>query len=189
MPMEMTCTLQKPTALKFASLRPPVAVHIGFDSHPMGAGCASAPEAKGASVQAPLPAHRPPNVCLGCGKEVAAGSMHCATCAVEVSRNKMVEIAKQGRIASRSAESKTRLAETQRRQTTARWNWDPASQPDWLTEDFYTNQILPRLITCSLSQIASALGVSILYASHIRRGRQPHPRHWSGLAELVGIPD
>lgn len=146
-------------------------------------------EAKGASVPTALPARRPPNVCLGCGKEVAAGSVHCAICVIEVSRKKMVEIAKQGRIASRSPESKARLAETQRRQTTARWNWDSASQPDWLTEAFYTNQIQPRLAPCSLSQIASALGVSILYASHIRRGRRPHPRHWSSLAELVGVPD
>jgi hypothetical protein len=113
--------------------------------------------------------------------------MHCAICVVEVSRKKMVEIAKQGRIASRSPESKARLAETQRRQTTARWNWDPASQPDWLTDEFYKNQILPALVNCSLSQIASVLGVSILYASHIRRGRRPHPRHWRALAELVGI--
>jgi CRISPR-associated endonuclease Cas1 len=134
-------------------------------------------EAKGASVPIAPPAHRPPNVCLGCGKEIAAGNMHCAICIVDVSRKKMLEIAKQGRIASRSPESKARLAETQRRQTTARWNWDPASQPSWLTEDFYKNQIQPRLTTCSLSQIASALDVSILYASHIRRGRRPHPRH------------
>jgi CRISPR-associated protein Cas1 len=146
-------------------------------------------EAKGASVQIPSPARRPPNVCLGCGKEVATGSMHCAICAVEVSRKKMVEIAKQGRIASRSPESKARLAETQRRQTTARWNWDPASQPHWLTDEFYENQIRPELVNSSLSKIASALGVSILYASHIRRGRRPHPRHWKALARLVGITE
>jgi CRISPR-associated endonuclease Cas1 len=143
-------------------------------------------EAKGASIPAPPPERRPSNVCLGCGKEIAAGNMHCAICVVEVSRKKMVEIAKQGRIASHSPESKARLAETQRRQTTARWNWDPASQPGWLTDEFYENQIRPALVNCSLSQIASAVGVSVLYASHIRRGRRPHPRHWFRLAELVG---
>ena len=146
-------------------------------------------QAKGAGVPTPPPGRRPPNVCLGCGKEIAAGKMHCAICVVEVSRRKMIEIAKQGRIASRSPKSKARLAETQRRQTTARWNWDPASQPDWLTDEFYENQIQPRLTTCSLSQIASALDVSTLYASHIRRGRRPHPRHWFSLAELVGVLD
>lgn len=75
----------------------------------------------------------------------------------------------------------------QRRQATARWSWNPASQPDWLTQEFYKNQIQPKLTSCSLSQIAAAIGVSILYASDIRRGRGPHPRHWSRLAELVGI--
>ena len=36
---------------------------------------------------------------------------------------------------------------------------------------------------------ASAIGVSIPYASDIRRGRRrPHPRHWRALAELGGLP-
>jgi hypothetical protein len=114
--------------------------------------------------------------------------MHCAGCALESSRTKMAEIAKQGRIASKSPESRARLATTQHRQATARWNWNPSSQPDWLTEDFYRNQIEPKLFNVTLSQIASAIGVSILYASDIRRGRrQPHPRHWKALSQLVGI--
>jgi len=100
----------------------------------------------------------------------------------------MVEVAKQGRVASKSAESRTRLAATQLRQATARWSWDPSSKPDWLTDNFYTNQIQPKLTNATLSQIASAIGVSILYASDIRRGRRrPHPRHWVTLGLLVGI--
>ncbi len=128
------------------------------------------------------------NICLGCGKEVAWGSSHCAFCAVEISRAKMVEVAKQGRIASKTPESRARLATTQRRQQSERWNWNPSSQPDWLTDDFYKNQIQPRLIKATLSQIASAIGVSIMYASDIRRGRRkPHPRHWNELARLTGV--
>jgi transcriptional regulator with XRE-family HTH domain len=39
-----------------------------------------------------------------------------------------------------------------------------------------------------LSQIAAALGVSIPYASDIRRGRRrPHPRHWKALGGLAGF--
>ena len=39
-----------------------------------------------------------------------------------------------------------------------------------------------------LSQIASAIGVSIPYASDIRRGgRRPHARHWQTLATLVNV--
>jgi CRISPR-associated endonuclease Cas1 len=134
----------------------------------------------------PRPDAPPQNICIGCGKEVAGGSTHCAVCAVEVSRTKMVEIAKQGRIASKTPESRARLATTQRRQAIARRNWNPSSQPNWLTDDFYKNQIQPRLTNTTLSQIASAIGVSILYASNIRRGRRrPHARHWQALAELV----
>jgi CRISPR-associated endonuclease Cas1 len=144
-------------------------------------------EAKGARMPTPAPALRPQNICLGCGKDISAGSTRCAVCAVDVSRTKMVEIAKQGRSASKTPESRARLATTQRRQSTARWNWNPTSQPDWLTQEFYEDQIRPALVNCSLSQITAALGVSILYASDIRRGRRPHPRHWRILAGLVGL--
>jgi transcriptional regulator with XRE-family HTH domain len=44
------------------------------------------------------------------------------------------------------------------------------------------------LASASLSEIASAIGVSIPYASDIRRGRRrPHPRHWRTLAKLAGM--
>lgn len=144
-------------------------------------------EAKGkTTTPAPRPAPQPQNICVECGKDVAGGSTHCAACAVEVSRTKMVEIAKQGRIASKTLESRARLATTQRRQQSARWNLNPSVQPDWLTDDFYKTQIQPRLIKATLSQIASAIGVSLMYASDIRRGRRrPHPRHWKILAQLV----
>jgi CRISPR-associated endonuclease Cas1 len=145
-------------------------------------------EAKGKTPPASRPAPQPQNICVGCGKDVAAGSTCCAVCAVEVSRAKMVEIAKQGRIASKTPESRARLATTQRRQQSARWSWDPSSQPDWLTDDFYKKRIQPRLVNVTLSQIASAIGVSILYASDIRRGRRrPHARHWEALAGLIGV--
>jgi len=148
-------------------------------------------EAKGKTPPAPRPATQSQNICLGCGKEVAGGSTHCATCAVEISRTKMVEIAKQGRIASKTPESRARIATTQRRQAGARRNWNPSSQPDWLTDEFYKNRIQPRLRNVTLSQIASAIGVSIPYASDIRKGRRsPHSIHWKILAQLVeDVPD
>jgi histidine ammonia-lyase len=99
----------------------------------------------------------------------------------------MVEIAMEGRIASRRPESKARLAATQRRQALAGWNWNPASPPAWLTEEVYSERIQPRLRGASLSAIAQ-VGVSIPYASAIRRGRRrPHARHWQALAELIGM--
>jgi hypothetical protein len=51
--------------------------------------------------------------------------------------------------------------------------------------------IQPRLTRLTVSAIKTALQVSVVYASHIRRGkRQPHPRHWEALAELTTVsPD
>ena len=143
-------------------------------------------EAKGARIPTATSAPQPQNICRGCGKVLSKGSTHCATCAVEVSRKNMLEAACQGRIASKSPESRARVAATQRRQAIAQFNWDPNSQPRWLTEDVYRSQIQPLLRNVSLSQIASAIGVSLVYASDIRRGRRrPHPRHWRALAELT----
>jgi hypothetical protein len=145
-------------------------------------------EVKGKVSPSSIPAPKPENVCLGCGKPVAKASTRCTTCAVEVSKGKILEVARRGRIASKSSESRARVAATQRRQQTARWSWQPSSQPDWLTEETYTKQIQPRLIGTTLSEIASAIGVTIPYASDIRKGRRrPHPRHWRALARLVDI--
>ena len=131
---------------------------------------------------------KPENVCLGCGKPVSSVSTRCASCSVEVSRVRLLEVARRGRIASKSPESRARLAATQRLQQTARWNWKPSSQPSWLTAEAYIQQIQPRLVSATLAEIASAIEVSIPYASDIRKGRRhPHPRHWQALAYLVGI--
>jgi CRISPR-associated protein Cas1 len=139
-----------------------------------------------------LPLSTPPlpqNMCLGCGKAVAKGSTHCATCAVEVSRERMLEIARRGRVVAHEPRASARRRETKRRHDLALRNWPPSDQPDWLTDEMYANQIQPRLRDASLSEIASAIGVSIPYASDIRRGRRrPHARHWQALSKLVGLP-
>ncbi len=148
--------------------------------------------AKGAPAQSPLTSvPRQPNICAGCGKPVANACTRCVTCVIEVSRERMLDISRQGRIASKSPESRARVSATQRRQQTARWNWNPSSQPDWLTDELYVKEVQPLLRNSSLSKIASSIGVSLMYASDIRRGRRrPHPRHWQALAELVRVsPD
>lgn len=130
----------------------------------------------------------PQHLCADCGKPIPRNSTHCSGCAVEGLRVRMVDVARKGRIASRSPLSRARLSETQRKQTTACHRWSPADHPKWLTEQVYTNRIQPQLANYSLSKIASAMGVSIPYASDIRRGgRRPHPRHWQSLSVLVGV--
>jgi CRISPR-associated endonuclease Cas1 len=145
-------------------------------------------EAKGKAISLSMPAPPPENVCLACGKSVAKGSTRCARCAVAVSTERMLEVARRGRIASKSPESRARVAATQRRHAATHGKWLPSSQPDWLTEEKYTTKITPLLARSSNSEIARTLDVSIPYAASIRMGRRrPHPRHWELLAELAGV--
>lgn len=136
------------------------------------------------ALRAPLPER----VCTGCGKIVSKGSVHCSVCAVEVARDRMREVARKGRISSKSEASRARLSATQQRQALAWRSWESSRQPEWLTEETYNQQIRPSLLLSSISQIANALDVSIPYAANIRLGkRRPHPRHWQALAKLVNF--
>ncbi len=128
------------------------------------------------------------NVCRDCGKAVGAASVTCIACGADVSRRRLIEVARLGRVASKSPESRARVAATQRRHAAAWGKWLPSSQPDWLTEDTYTTKIKPLLSRSSNAEIARTLHVSIPYAANIRVGRRtPHPRHWEVLAHLVGV--
>jgi hypothetical protein len=64
----------------------------------------------------------------------------------------------------------------------------PSSPPAWLTEEVYFGDIQPLLAGFTNKVVASALGVSISYASAVRAGRRvPHPRHWQTLAGLANF--
>jgi hypothetical protein len=134
---------------------------------------------------------RPPRLCRTCGANVTEEHRYCPSCAVAVSTGELVKGAYKGRLASHSSEAEANRAEKGRRHTAARWAWLPSNQPAWLNEQSYREKIHPRLAGLTVRALASALGVSIPYASNIRSGkRQPHPRHWQTLARLVGIvPD
>jgi CRISPR-associated endonuclease Cas1 len=126
-------------------------------------------------------------VCRGCGAGTRRGKL-CPKCGREVSREKLIELAKAGRVAARNPESRKKHSETQRRHEAAKRAWRSSSQPAWLNEDSYRKQIQPRLASITISRLASTLGVSEPYAAYVRAGRhRPHPRHWKALAELVGI--
>ena len=145
--------------------------------------------AKGSSLQMPykrLPSQQ--NVCVVCGKPIESSHQYCGACAAKNSTASLIAGAQLGRVAAQTSEAKARRTETKRRHDLARTRWSPSTQPSWLTEDAYTTQIQPRLAIATLSQIASAIGVSIPYASDIRKGRRcPHPRHWKSLAELADV--
>jgi CRISPR-associated endonuclease Cas1 len=133
------------------------------------------------------PAPRPKNVCAGCGVTTKDGQ-NCPKCGREISREKLVELAKQGRIAAQSPEAQRKRIETHLRHGAAKRAWLLSPKPDWLTLDFYNQEIHPQLSSLTISSIASTLTVSEVYAANIRAGRhRPHARHWEALARLVGV--
>jgi CRISPR-associated endonuclease Cas1 len=144
-------------------------------------------EAKGEGFRLPLPpAPQPPRVCPRCGASVKAGKSHCAPCAIAIQRQGFLKIAEQGRIASHSTDAELKRGATQRKRREAQSEWHIWSHPVWLTEQFYSEQIQPRLGKVEVKKIAASLGVSTTYASYIRAGqRRPHPRHWEALTRLV----
>jgi CRISPR-associated endonuclease Cas1 len=148
-------------------------------------------EAKGQPSLPPTKAApQPEKVCRICGAPVSPSRNCCPVCEVTTARERIVEIAKIGRIASHAPGPSERRVETHRRHALAIGAWQPSSLPAWLNEEVYTRRIQPLLAGIANPVIMAALGVSVSYALAIRAGRRrPHPRHWKELAKLVGVTD
>ena len=131
---------------------------------------------------------KPMRICRSCGAALHRGHTHCAACSVPVSKERFVDVARKGRVASHSCEAETSRADTQRRHTAAIHAWQLSELPEWLNEETYRKRIQPALAGLTVPAISSALGISQPYATDIRTGRRvPHPRHWQSLAQLVGV--
>jgi len=145
-------------------------------------------EAKGStySVSAKrLP--RPERVCVDCGTHVNPGHDRCKLCASALSTSALVEGARRGRIIAHSAKARRSRMATKRRHDAARQEWIRAGQSS-ISEEVFRTEIQPRLMGLTVRAIKSALQVSVVYASHIRRGKRvPHERHWRALGRIVGI--
>ena len=101
-----------------------------------------------------------------------------------------VNAARIGLVAAQNPEARVRHAESERRHANARSAWDASSQPAWLTREIFSQRIRPLLASISTSAIRSRIRVSRWYASRIRQGYCPHPRHWRAQAKLVKVsPD
>jgi CRISPR-associated endonuclease Cas1 len=126
-------------------------------------------------------------ICHGCGTRTRVGR-NCPKCGREISRDKLVELAKVGRIAALRPDARRKHSETQRRHEAAKRGWRSAQKSWWPDESTYIREIQPRLASITISTISSTLGVCESYAADIRAGRhRPHPRHWQALAQLVGV--
>ena len=124
-----------------------------------------------------------------CGVSTKRGR-HCLKCGKEVSGEKLIELAKKGRIVTLGADAQRKRSETQKRHEAAKWEWRNSSKAGSVSNEIYDTEIQPRLTSITIAEIASTLGVSEPYAAGIRSGRRrPHPRHWQILANLAGISE
>ncbi len=129
----------------------------------------------------------PQTLCRGCGKNIAVGRINCAQCSIEGATERIVDAARLGRLAAQTPAALTKQADSQRRHANARSAWDESCQPAWLTSELFSRKIQPKLSDVATSAIRSSMGVSRWYASRIRQGYRPHPRHWGVLARLAGV--
>ncbi len=144
-------------------------------------------EAKGASEQLATNLPKTIHICRACGNPLHRKSRECWKCAQLTRATTMRDVARLGRLASRQVDAEQKRMRTARRQALARFSWDSSQLPSWLTREVLLQRIYPLLATISPSQVRSTLNVSHYYATKIRKGYVPHPRHWRSLAELAGF--
>ena len=133
------------------------------------------------------PVPRPTKICEVCGAE-GVKNRYCKSCAVEVSRENMAQVALISHVRPKTQRVKARISKKISDHAVANTWWDPKSQPNWLTEEYYVQRIQPLLRGKKVREIAEAMHVSHPYAAFIRSGRRrPHPRHRQALAKLVGL--
>jgi CRISPR-associated protein Cas1 len=133
------------------------------------------------------PVPPPPKVCPGCGATTQAGRL-CPTCGRTVSGEKLIQLAKRGRVVAQSKKSQAKRSLSQTKHEAAKREWRSLPKSGWPDEKAYLGEIQPRLPSVAISALSSALGICESYAADIRAGRRrPHPRHWVALAELTKL--
>jgi hypothetical protein len=112
-----------------------------------------------------------------CGISIAAGKRYCRTCQITFAIEQVVPASPVGLgvirhddVATVNATAQAQRSQTKRLNDRAIKNWDPASQPAWLTEVAYAEKIQPLLAVFRPADIMNVIGASWLYASQIRRG-------------------
>ena len=146
-------------------------------------------EARGVSSENIVPViPRAEKLCLGCGETIQDRSATCVRCAVADATKNMLNAARIGRRTANGPDAQMKRAGTARKNALAQHSWKTSDQPAWLTTELFSEKIQPLLSNLPMSVIRSSIGVSNWYASKIRKGYRPHPRHWQALADLVPRP-
>jgi hypothetical protein len=122
---------------------------------------------------------------MGCGKTITKCPTRCGDCAIEGATERLADAARIGRVAARSPEARAKHVASRQRHAQACSAWDASRQPAWLTVEYYSQEIQPRIARISTPAIRAQIGISRWYAGRIREGYRPHPRHWLALAKLV----
>jgi hypothetical protein len=114
---------------------------------------------------------RPTSLCLTRPTSVLAAVLqpeevrNCRKCGLEIPRQKLMDIAKLGRIIGHSAHSRKKQSEAMKRHDVAKREWLSMPKPSWPTEKTYAEEIQPRLSTVTIAKIAATLGITEPYRS------------------------
>jgi hypothetical protein len=104
---------------------------------------------------------RPDRLCRGCGVTISREVERCAYCATEASKERILETARTGRIASHTPEAEAKRFRTQARQRSAKHGWSLSSLPGWLNSETYLEKIQPLLVNLPYTAIAKVLDISV----------------------------
>ena len=130
---------------------------------------------------------RSQNICKTCGVVISRYRFYCPGCSAVASHSSCVNNVLKAGKSAHTPEAKNKRKETMRKRFIAEQSWDPASLPEWLTQEFYVSNIQPKLASVPRPVIAEHIGISIHYAGQVRTGIYiPHRRFWKKLGELVG---
>ena len=83
---------------------------------------------------------KPLNRCQRCGEPVTRGSIYCVKCVPAINRERLIETAKLGRIATHSPVAEARRAATHMKHVEALRKWNPSDLPSWLDDARFPSQ-------------------------------------------------
>jgi CRISPR-associated endonuclease Cas1 len=130
-----------------------------------------------------------PKLCSVCGTEIQNRNNKCRSCLAEILPERLRGLASKGRLSSHSDNAEAKRSKTRLANHEALRSWSPSDLPSWLTAKFYAERVQPLISSLSTTAIARSLVVSKGYATEIRLGRVPHPRHWQALVKLVDVSE
>ena len=130
-----------------------------------------------------------PKMCGACGNTIPNRSKKCTVCLAKTLPQRLRKLAAKGRVLSHAETAEAKRSRTQLVNRENIRKWSGSDQPSWLTARFYAEKIQPLLKPLSITAIARDLAVSRGYATEIRLGRMPHPRHWLALAKLTRVSE